>query len=240
MPFPKDIIEFLVSCKNPQGTVNNSKLELAVGVVHSDCVDQCFVVKDRTTLLRTDNTAGLWWQRKGSATCTCAPAHLIQLQSMHQRFHRYVPRMYFVSRVDNLISDRPSRSSDLTDNQLLAYLETNFSQPLPWRLWAPPPKLASGISLSLRQKTSDRGCLLAEPPLPMATVPSGPNSAQGWPSTPYLLLTKTLSPSSTPLLGTTELVALRPTAVGYYLEQLRMPYGQLDRRSRCWGPKTHG
>ena len=107
MPFPKDIVESLVSWTNPQGTVNNnSELELAGGVFHSDCVAQCFDVKERTTLARTDNTAGLWWQRKGSATCTFAPAHLLRLQAMHQRFHRYVPRVDFVSGVNNLISDR--------------------------------------------------------------------------------------------------------------------------------------
>ena len=69
---------------------------------------------------RTYNTAGLWWQRKGAATYTSAPAHLLQLQAMHQRFHRYVPCIDFVSGVDNLISDRPTLYSDLTDNQLLA------------------------------------------------------------------------------------------------------------------------
>ena len=119
MPFPKDIVESLVSWANPQGTVNNSELEVAGGVVHSDCVAQCFVMKERTTLARTDATAGLCWQRKGSATCTSAPAHLLRLQAMHQRFHRYVPRVDFVSGVDNLISDRPSRSADLTENKLL-------------------------------------------------------------------------------------------------------------------------
>ena len=131
-------------------------------------------------------------------------------------------------------------SSYLTDNQLLAYLETNFPQPLPWRLWTPPPKIGSGLASALRRKTSERGCLLAEPPPPMATGPSGPNSAQGWPSTPYSSLTKTLSPSSTPSLRTTKLGTSRPTAVGYNPEKLRMPYGRFDRRSRCWGPKTHG
>ena len=83
---------------------------------------QCFVVKEQTTLARTDNTAGLWWQLKGSSTSTSAPAHLLQLQAMHQRFHCYATRVDFVSGVDNRISDRPSRSEDLTDNQLLAYL----------------------------------------------------------------------------------------------------------------------
>ena len=181
MPIPKDIVESLVRWTNAQGTVNNSELELAGGVVHSDCVTKCFVVKEWNTLARTDNTAGLWWQRKGSATCTSAPAHLLRLQAMHQRFHRYVPPVDFVSEVYNLISDRPSRSADLTDNKLLTYLETHFPQPLPWRLWTPSPKLASVLASTLRWKTSVRDFLMAEPPPPMATGPSGPISAQGWP-----------------------------------------------------------
>ena len=205
MRLPKDIVESLVSWKNPQGTVNNSELELSGGVFHSDCVDQCFMVKEWTTLARINNTVGLWLKRKGSATCTSAPAHLLRLQAMHQRFHRYVLCIDLVSGVDSLISDLSSHSSNLTYNQLLTYLETNFPQMLLWQLWTPPSKLASGIASALRWKTSERGCLLANPPLPMATRPSGPISAQGWPSTPYLSLTKTLSPSSTPLLGTTEL-----------------------------------
>ena len=157
---------------------------------------------------------------------------------MHQRFHRYVLRVDFVSGVDNLISDRPSRSADLTDNQLLTYLETHFPQPLPWRLWTPSHKLASGIAYALRHKISARYCLLNKPAPTMATVPSGPISAQGWPLTPYLSLIKTLSPSSTPSTGTTELEQLCPAAVAYAPERLMIPYGRLDRRSRCWGPKT--
>ena len=110
IPFPKDIIDSLVSWKNPQGTVNNFELELAGGLLHSDCVSQWFVVKERTTLLRTGNTSGIWGQRKGSTTCTSAPAHLLQLQAMHQRFHRYIPHIDFVSGVDDLISDCTSCS----------------------------------------------------------------------------------------------------------------------------------
>ena len=47
-PFPKDIVDSLVSWTNPQGTVNNSELELAGGIIHSDCAAQCFVVTERT------------------------------------------------------------------------------------------------------------------------------------------------------------------------------------------------
>ena len=77
MPLPKDIIDSVVSWTKPQWTVNNYELELAGGVVNSDCVAQCFVVKERNTLSCTDNMAGIWWQQKGSATCTFAPAHLL-------------------------------------------------------------------------------------------------------------------------------------------------------------------
>ena len=150
-PFPKDIVDSLVSWTNPQGIVKNSELKLAGGIIHSDCVAQCFVVTECTILSCTENTAGLWWQRKGSATCTSSPAHLLRLQAMHQWFHRYVPCIDFVSRVDNLISDRPYRLLYLTDNQILAYLDTNFPQPLPWQLWTPPPRLVSRISSVLRQ-----------------------------------------------------------------------------------------
>ena len=59
MPFPKYILNALVSWTNPQGTDNNSELKLVGGVIHSDCVVQCFVVTARTVLYRTDSTAGL-------------------------------------------------------------------------------------------------------------------------------------------------------------------------------------
>ena len=81
---------------------------------------------------------------------TLAPLRvLLQLQDTHQRFNRYIPCIDFFSGVDNLISDRPSLSLDLTNNQLLAYLNTNFPQPLPWQLWTPLLKLVSGIASAL-------------------------------------------------------------------------------------------
>ena len=238
--FPPDIVQALVSWTNPTGTVNNSDLELAGGIIHHDCVAQCFDVRERTVLSRTDNTAGLWWQRKGSATCTSAPALLLRLQAMHQRYHRYVPRHDFIAGKDNIISDRPSRSSDLTDNQLLAYLELNFPQSQPWRLWTPPTKLISGIASALRRRTSARDSLLAAPSPPMAIGQPGHTFVPRWPSTPYSPLTKTLSPSLMRLPGTTALAPSPPPIVKYDPERLRMPYGQLGRRSRHWGPETLG
>ena len=82
-PFPKDVVESLVSWENPQGTIDNSELELTGGILHSDCVSQCFLVMERMILFQTDNTIGLWWQRKGSATCTSAPVYLLWLLAFH-------------------------------------------------------------------------------------------------------------------------------------------------------------
>ena len=119
---------------NPHGSINNSDLELVGAVLHNVCAADCYDVRERTTLARTDNIAAMWWGRKGSATYTSPPAHLLRLSAMHQRGHRYLLRQDFVSGVDNLISDRPSRSVDLTDAQLLAFLDKTFPQRLPWRL----------------------------------------------------------------------------------------------------------
>ena len=121
VPYPQDIVNRLVTYKNPGGDINNSDLELAVGVFqHCYAVDS-YDVRERTVLSRTDNSAGMWWMRKGSAKCTSPPAHLLRLQAVHQRHHRYVPRQDFVSGVDNYISDVPSRSSELSDNQLIIF-----------------------------------------------------------------------------------------------------------------------
>ena len=82
MPFPKDIVDSLVIWTNPQGTVNNSEFELAGGIVHSECVAQYFGMTECTTLSCNSNMAGICWQRKGSAPCTSALAHLLQFQAM--------------------------------------------------------------------------------------------------------------------------------------------------------------
>ena len=97
-------------------------------------------MREQTVLSRTDNSAGMWWMRKGSAACTSPPDNLLRLQAVHQRHHRYVPRHDFVSGADNYISEVPSCSSALSDYQLLAFLNLNFPQSQPWQMWTPPPE----------------------------------------------------------------------------------------------------
>ena len=91
VPYSQDIVDRLVTYKNPGGDINNSDLDLAGGVFQHCCMADSYDVRERTLLSRTENSAGMWWMRKGSATCTSPPAHLLRLQAVHQRHHRYVP-----------------------------------------------------------------------------------------------------------------------------------------------------
>ena len=122
VPYLQDVVNRLVTYKNPRKDINNSDLELAGGVFQHCCAADCYDVQEQTVLSRTDNYASMWWMRKGSATCISPPAHFLRLQAVHQRQQRYVPRHDSVSGVDNDISDLPSRSSALSNNQLLAFL----------------------------------------------------------------------------------------------------------------------
>ena len=167
--FSEDITAQLVSWGNPEGQITNSELELADSVLHHACMADFFHLRERTMLSRTDNTVGLWWQRKGSDTSTFPPAHLLCLQAIHQRFHRYVPRHNFLSGVHNGIYDRPSRSRDLTDAALLAHVDTSHPQDLPWRLLTPPSDIISVIASALWRKTSPRDSLIADLPPTMGT-----------------------------------------------------------------------
>ena len=131
VPYPQDIVDHLVTYKNPGGDINNSDLELVGGFFQHCCAADYYDMRELTVLSRTDNSSGMWCMRKGSSTCTSPPAHLLHLQAVHQRHHRYVPRHDFVSGVDNDISDVPSRSYAFSDNQLLAFLNLNFPQSQP-------------------------------------------------------------------------------------------------------------
>ena len=90
--WPRRIADLLITDANPNGTITNSDLELAGGLLHLEALAQTFDVRERTVLTKTDNLNALFWERKGSATTEKAPAHLLRLFGIHQRYHRYVPR----------------------------------------------------------------------------------------------------------------------------------------------------
>ena len=72
-PFPCWVQDRLVSFDNPSGDITNSDLELAGSIAHNDILAQAADVRECTTHNCYDNTAAVFWQRKGSTT-TLGPA----------------------------------------------------------------------------------------------------------------------------------------------------------------------
>jgi hypothetical protein len=135
--FPKEIAKSLVSFENPKGQVTNSDLELAASVVHHDIAAHNFAISERTISSGSDNTPTVSWQTKGSTTTTSAPAYLLRLQALHQRYHRYQTSAFFIPGRLNLMADNCSRLCHLTDAQLLAHFNSTYPQTHSWRIVQP-------------------------------------------------------------------------------------------------------
>lgn len=147
LEWPQHIIDSLVTDKNPSGTISNSDLELDGGLIHLEAIAQCFDVRERTVLSKTDNLATFLWQRKGNAR-TNVPAALLRLFGIHQRFHRYVPRHDYLSGPSNPLTDDASRLFELLDAELLTHIQSLAPQTHGYQLWTPLPKIiSSGIDI---------------------------------------------------------------------------------------------
>jgi hypothetical protein len=62
----------------------------AAAIVHHRVAAHQFDVRERTIASSSDNRPRVAWQTKGSTTYMLDPAYLLQLQTLHQCFHRYV------------------------------------------------------------------------------------------------------------------------------------------------------
>ena len=238
--WPSDIINSLVTDSNPNGTITNSDLELAGGLLHLEALCQHFDVRERTVLSRTDNLATLFWQRKGSATTANAPAHLLRLFGIHQRYHRYVPRHDYISGASNPMADDASRLFHLSDTNFLSHFNSTFSQVPSFHYAHLLPQVTSSVISALRRKTSKAESLLVEPPPPTLIGKSGTASQLTWASIPYSKPSRTRYQSYKS--SSEEFVPenLRQTKLQSGLERLKITYGLLDRRISPWGPKTLG
>ena len=236
--WPSYVTDLLVTDNNPSGTITNSDLELAGGLMHLEAITQAFDIRERTVLSKGDNLATTFWQRRGSTTSDKPPAYLLRLFGMHQRFHRYVPRFDYISGPSNHIADSLSRNFHLTWPQLLSSFSTHLPQNHGFQHWMPPPNIASAVISALLRKQCNKESLLAEPSAPSPRGRNGSPSPLNWPSTPFC------KPSQTKFLSYksshSEFTAanLQPEAVQFGLDRLKITYGSLRRRSCTWGPTT--
>ena len=232
--WPQDIIDSLVTESNPSGTITNSDLELAGGLLHLDALAQHFDIRERTVLSKTDNLATLYWQRKGSATSAKPPAYLLRLFGIHQRYHRYVPRHDYISGVSNPMADDISRLFHLTDSQFLRYFITKFPQHKYFRLVQMPSKVISCVTSALRKKMCPPESLLVEPAAPAPTGTIGQPSQLNWASVPFSKPSRTKYKSYKSSADEFVPANLQQAMLPSSLERLKITYGQLGRRTSQW------
>jgi hypothetical protein len=239
LKWPKHIIDKLVTSRNPDGSISNSDLELAGGLLHLEALAQCFDVRERTVLSKTDNLATLFWQRKASATTTKVPAHLLRLFGIHQRLHRYVPRHDYLSGPSNPIADATSRDFHLSWPHLLRNLSPYFPQRASCQIWKPSKEVVSSVITALQGKRSTPESLWVEPRLPVRFGRPGKTTVLTWAPTPFSKPSKTKYQSYKSLHSEFAVENLHPRAIPSSLDRLKITYGTLHRRSKVWGPLTH-
>jgi hypothetical protein len=240
--FPRNIVDKLVSFDNPTGTINNSELELAGAIVHQDVLLQQVNVAHRTIVPLGDNTAAVSWQTKGSTSTSGPSAYLLGMNSLHQRHHRYLAKPDYISGPANTIADVCSRRFDLSDSQLLSYLDVNFPQSQPWQLSHPRSEMISSISSALLKRRPAPASYLNDKKSRIIIGKFGRNTAGNTTSTQRYKPTQTgllysqFSPTDSAMA-----ITASPAKTFSELERWRTTYAPSVRRSPAWGPiPTHG
>eukprot|EP00804_Cyclotella_cryptica_P023818 CCRYP_011179-RA/>CCRYP_011179-RA protein AED:0.32 eAED:0.33 QI:0/0/0/1/0/0/2/0/551 len=77
--WPDYIKQRLVTEVNPNGTITNSDLVLAGGLLHLEALTQAFDITERTVLSKGDNFGTTFWEQKGSTSSDKPPAYLLGL-----------------------------------------------------------------------------------------------------------------------------------------------------------------
>ena len=237
LKWPQEIIDKLVSDKNPNGTISNSDLELAGGLLHLEAIAQTFDVRERTLLSKTDNLNTLFWQRKASSTTDKVPAYLLRLFGIHQRYHRYVARHDYLPGPSNPVADALSRDFHLTWAELISTLSPHLPPNTVCQLWTPTPQVVAAVFDALLKSRPAPESIMVPPAPPRQSPPTRPAPALGWASMPYSKPARTRLSSYTSSPDEYDVTALHPREIPQALERLKVTYGTIGRRPRQWGPR---
>ena len=238
--FPPDIVQDLVSFDNPHGRITNSDLELAATIIQNDVAVNHYDVRERTISSGSDNTPAVAWQQKGSTTTTSAPAYLLRVQALHQRYHRYLSTVFYLPGVVNIMSDDASRLFELSDPDILTHFNTQYPQTNSWRIAHPTSEMLSSVTSALRRKRVDPASFLRAPIPTTKLGSSGPSSVATSTLTPGSLMWGTRYCSYKSLGSGTVPDTSHPVRDLSSLAQWKEPCVQWGRLSPAWGPLTLG
>lgn len=191
----QEITNRLITDTNRNGSLTNSDLELAGGLIHLDVLSQCFDTRERTVLSLGDNLSTTFWERRGSTSTSKPPAYLLRLFGIHQRLHRYVPRFDYISGTSNHVADALSRLFQKSWSDLTLILQPFLPQPPGFQVSTPSQQIISAVTSALLRKRCSVESLQAAPLAPKWPGINGCTSQLTWASTPFCKPSTTRFPS---------------------------------------------
>jgi hypothetical protein len=237
LAFPESVRQQLLTETNPEGTLTNNTLELTGAIGQHDVIASQLDVRELTLHNVHDNSAALYWSRKGSVSTSGPEAYLLRLQALHQREHGYIPLHDFLPGFLNRMADDASRLLHRNDADLLTHFNTHFPQPNGWRLCHLSPEMSSALITALSAKRCEPALWRREP------APPTNIGDCGWSSVPRTIWTPT-TPLST-LYRTSKFLpndfamdASHPVANPFELAQFLTTSEVWARRTNGWGPLT--
>ena len=235
-PFDDVIRNELVSDDNPSGTITNSDLELAGNIAHQDVLLHEVDLAQWTVVPLGDNIPSIAWHLKGSTTTLGPSSYLLGMNSLHQRFHRYLSKPDYISGPANAMADDCSRRFDLSDTELLSHFNSNYPQNKSWRIVRLNDAMNSSLCSALLRKRTDPALYLNAPKRKTATGAAGKISA------PISASTSTSSMSSSRFLFSrfsappSAKEPTEPAKALHALQKWRTTYAPSARRLPAWGP----
>ena len=235
-PHPECIQKQLVSFANPTGTISNSDLELAGTIAHQDVLVNAVDCAEKTLAIGCDNTPAVAWRKKGSVTTPGPASYLLREAALHQRQHRYKTNIFHIPGILNTLADIASRRFDLSDRDLLTYLDLIAPQRQPWQLHQLAPSTISRLTCALQRRRNSNPSLGTE-----TTTETPCGTSAGSPTLPSLVLTPssrivpTESNTSKCLQYDCGMVPLPEIASRSSLTPFEMPSFKWQRRSPYWG-----
>ena len=211
-PFPTFVQQALVSTDNPSGSITNSDLQLAGTILHEATLavvhDLCHCI----IATFSDNTSAVAWGNKASITIAGHASYLLHSSSLLQRQHQYLSQWLYIPGPANHLADVASWRFDLSNDALLAFLDSVAPHTQPWQMLHLPPIWLLQLPTNLQWRQHVWPSLTSVPP---PKIVSGPNTwsfsltSSAW--TPFLQPWKTKYLSSTS--WRTEFGTAEPAAV---------------------------
>ena len=196
-PFPSSVQQALVSTDNLSGSITNSDLKLAGTIAHEATLAAVHDLRHCTIATFSDNTPAVAWGNKASTTTAGPASYLLRSSSLLQHQHQYLSQRFYIPGPANHLADVASWRFDLSNDALLAFLDSVASHTQPWQMLHLLPVWLSQLTTDLQRRRHVWPSLASMPPPKIAY---GPNTGSLSPTslawTPFLQPWTTRYPSS--------------------------------------------